>query len=227
MVTSSFKRLKNIAILLLASSALFAQDYKFEIGAGAGGSFYMGDANKGLLFKNTRPSAGVVFRYNANFRWAFKADLAWAGISGSSNGLKNAFPNNAGADFNRDVIDLGGQMEFNFFPYSDEYTYLNAKRLTPYLMLGLGLTIASEGNEAFYGMNVPIGIGAKYKLKERLNLGIEFSFRKLFGDGLEGVGLLDDPYELNGSRMKNNDWYSMVMFSITWDFGLRCMPCNK
>ncbi|GHV55536.1 hypothetical protein FACS1894181_19160 [Bacteroidia bacterium] len=46
-------------------------------------------------------------------------------------------------------------MEFNFFPYSDKYAYLNARRLTPYVLLGLGATVASGGN-TFAGLNYPL-----------------------------------------------------------------------
>ena len=220
-------RLLHIAFLSLTSLSLFAQDYKYEIGAGGGTASYMGDANKSSLFKNMGPAAGIVLRYNVDYRWAVKANMTWANVSGSTRGVENVFPDDAQLSFDTDLYDLGGQLEFNFFPYSDKYDYLNTERLTPYLMLGLGLTVAPGDNRTFSGLNIPVGVGAKYKLEERLNLVFELSFRKLFGDGLEGVDMLDDPYELNRSRMKNNDWYSMAMLSVTWDFGQRCVPCNN
>ena len=51
----------------------------------------------------------------------------------------------------------------------------------------------------------------KYKIKNRLNLGCEFSFRKLFGDGLEGKDMLDDPYGVKGSALKNK---RLVLFLV-------------
>jgi hypothetical protein len=71
----------------------------------------------------------------------------------------------------------------------------------------------------------------KYKIKNRINLGCEFSVRKLFADDLDATGnsnaLLDNPYQANGSPLKNRDWYSFLLLSVTWDFGLRCSPCNN
>ena len=111
-----------ILLLCLTTFRVDAQDnteYLYEIGGMLGGAFYMGDANKTTLFKNTNPSGEVSFRYNRNFRVAFKANLAFLRVSGSTEGLENVFPNNAQATFARNVFDLGGQAEFNFFPYSD------------------------------------------------------------------------------------------------------------
>ena len=225
-------------IFLLSHTILFLQaqtqvepEYKFEIGGMAGGSFYMGDANKTTLFKQMNPGLGVVFRYNANFRIAFKGGLTWASLSGSTQGLDNVFPDNSQVSFNRNVFELGGQFEFNFFPYSDKFAYLNTKRFTPYVLIGLGATVAPGGGNTSVSPNIPVGVGVKYKLKNRINVGGEFTFRKLFRDDLDGTNdgnrMLDDPYGIGGSVFKNKDWYSLLMISITYDFGLRNCRCNN
>ena len=227
MTTTSFQRPIIIILLLILSTLLRAQEYKYEIGGIAGGSFYMGDANKTALFKNLNPAFGGVFRYNTNFRVAFKGNLLWAKTTGSTDGLDTVFPNNAQASFERNVIDLGGQMEFNFFPYSDKYAYMNTRKLSPYILVGLGVTVATGGSSTFAAPNIPLGVGVKYKVKNRVNLGCEFTVRKLLGDNFEGNEVLDDPYKLNSSWLKNNDWHSLLMLSVTWDFGPRTRPCNN
>lgn len=190
----------------------------------------MGDANKNTAFKNMNPAVSVIFRYNANFRVAFKGNLAWARVTGSTKGLDNVFPNNAQVDFARNVIDLGGQAEFNFFPYSDKYQYLQTKRIAPYIMGGLGLSVAPGNGSTFFSPHISVGTGVKYKIKNRINIGAEWSIRKLFGDGLDingGNELLDDPYDIGSGLWKNKDWYSMLMISVSYDFGLRNCNCNK
>lgn len=234
MNTNIFKRCFCLIILSFSSLLLYAQEeeegYKFEIGGMVGGAYYMGDLNKNSFFKGLNPSLGAIFRYNPNLRWAVKTDLLWAKVSGSTDGLANVFPDNAQASFSRSLIEMGGQMEFNFFPYSDLYAYKNAKRYTPYIFLGLGMTVAT-GGETFVSPNIPLGVGFKVKIKRRLNLGFEVSFRKLFSDKLdvtdESNGFLDDPYHMESSLLKNKDWYSLMMFSLTWDFGPRCRTCNN
>lgn len=217
-----------ISVASIFSPSVFAQEYKFEIGGMTGISSYMGDANKTTLFKEPHLAAGAIFRYNPNFRWAYKANLAFGGVSGDTRKSGNSFPKGQEASFSRTFYELGGQVEFNFFSYSDRYTFLGTKRFTPYVFTGLGVTMAS-GDNSFFGVNLPLGVGLKYKLKHRLNVGFEFSFRKLFSDSFDkpdkdGFGL-DDPYEIKSSFLKNKDWYSLTMITVTWDFGMRKDPC--
>ena len=230
MMHSTFFQRISILLLSLSSFGASAQEYLYEIGGMLGGAFYMGDANKNTVFKNMSPAASVLFRYNVNFHLAFKANLAWAHVSGTTEGLENVFPNNAQASFERNVIDLGGQAEFNFFPYSDKYKYLNTKRYSPYIAGGLGFSVAPGNGDMFFSPHLSIGTGVKYKLKDRINIGAEMSLRKLFGDGLDvspGNNLLDNPYKMESGWFKNKDWYSMLTIFVTYDFGLRNCNCNK
>lgn len=230
MTSTFFQRVLLVLVISFSSVLTKAQEYKYEIGGMAGGAFYMGDANKSSLFKEMNPAAGAVIRYNTNFRWALKGSLLWGKVAGSTANTDNRFPSQLQASFEKNLVDLGGQVEFNFFPYSDKYTYAYTKRFTPYLFTGLGITTAfGEGNTSV-GVNLPLGIGVKYKLINRVNLGCEFSFRKLFGDNLDKTGdnsLLDNPYKMNSSAFKNKDWYSFLLLSVTWDFGPRDRPCNN
>lgn len=225
-----FTILLFIAFLSISNVRLKAQDdYRYEIGGMVGTSFYMGDANKSKLYKNSGLSAGVVFRYNVDLRWSVKSNFVLGKVSGDTHNSGNKFPDGQNAAFSRMFYELGSQIEFNFFNYSDKFGYLGAKRISPYIFTGIGVTLGS-GRKTFLDANVPLGIGVKYKLKDRLNLGFEFSFRKLFSDSFDvtekGQGFnLDNPYEIKGGFLKNNDWYSLTMISLTWDFGARICPC--
>lgn len=207
----------------------YKQEYKYEIGGMAGMSMYMGDANSSSLFQGWNPAAALVFRRNFDFRWAFKADLMMGKVSGSTEKTDNLFPDHASASFSRTFFELGGQVEFNFLPYSDLFAYLNTSRLSPYILTGLGFTLAPGDNQTFFSVNIPLGIGVKYKIKNRWNLGLEYSVRKLFGDALDAPDKdgfnLDNPYGVKSSFMKNKDWYNTLMFSVTWDFGYNGRRC--
>ncbi|MEA4950009.1 MAG: DUF6089 family protein, partial [Petrimonas sp.] len=72
--------------------------------------------------------------------------------------------------------------------------------------------------------------GFKYKIKDRLNIGLEFSMRKLFKDDFDVTEKnaewdLDAPYGIKSSILKNQDWYSLTIIFLTWDFGIRHDPC--
>ncbi len=217
--------------ILLTGATAVAQEYKYEIGGMAGMSMYMGDANPNSFFQGWNPSAGAVFRKNYNFRWAFKADLLMGKVSGDTKNTKNVFPGGAQTSFDRTFFDLGGQMEFNFLPYSDKFAYLNTSRIAPYLLAGLGITVAPGDNQTFFGINMPLGAGVKYKIKNRVNLGLEYSVRRLFSDGFDAPNSkgfnLDNPYKMDSGMFKNKDWYTLLMFSVTWDFGPNDRKCSN
>ena len=217
---------RAIAIIaLLAAIAInaMAQDYRFEIGAALGTTGYLGDVNRGNFLRNPGVSGGGVFRFLKDYRWAFKGSLNVATISGDSKNEKAAFAGGNTYSFSSTLIDLGAQVEFNFFNFGIGSKYKNLKRLTPYLTLGLGGTMASCSGSSAFAVNLPMGVGVKYKIKERLNMGAEFTMRKCFGDKIDG---LSDLNGLKSSFAKNTDWYSLIQVSVTWEFGKRCRVCH-
>ena len=214
-----------ILITLPFTFQLKAQDYKFEIGAGLGMSGYLGDMNRSNLFKHPGFAAGALFRYIIDYRWALKANLYTAGLSGNSADFSDVFPGGVTHKFNSQVYDLGAQMEFNFFNYGIGYTYKNLYRVTAYLVADIGGTLSACDGKTSMALSIPMGAGVKFKVKERLNLGFEFTMRKVFGDKVDNFSL-DDFTGIKSSFMKNTDWYSLMMFSITYEFGKKCVQCH-
>jgi len=219
-----------IMLFCFTGATAAAQEYKYEIGGAAGLSMYLGDANQTALLKGFNPAGGVVFRRNFNFRWALKTDLMMGRITGDTKNTDNVFPNHGETSFSRSFFELGGQIEFNFLPYSDKYAYLNTSKIAPYLLTGLGITAAS-GNRTFGSLHLPLGLGVKYKIKNRVNLGLEYAVHKLFSDSFdapdkEGFNL-DNPYKIQSGSFKNKDWYNTLMFSVTWDFGPNDRKCTN
>lgn len=219
-----------IAALSLATADLLAQEYKYETGGAAGISSYMGDANKTKFMLHPGITVGFLFRYNITFHWALKANLLAGRISGDTQDSGNLFPFGQQASFRRTFAEAGSQAEFNFLPYSDKYGYTGTKPYTPYLFVGAGVTYAPGEND-YMGLNIPFGVGFKVKLKNRLNIAVECSIRKLFGDDFDVTHKaqewdLNQPYGMGSSLLKNRDWYSIATICLTWDFGRREDPCH-
>ena len=80
--------------------------------------------------------------------------------------------------------------------------------------------------DGYYSVDLPLGVGVKYKVGKRWNMMLEFSMRKTLGDNLDGKQL-DDPYGIESAALKNTDWYSYTMFSVTYDFGRKRRVCNN
>lgn len=220
----------TISLTLIFSEKVYSQEYKYEIGSAAGISSYMGDINKTNPFLNSGVNFGTFFRYNMTFNWAIKLNLLAGNVSGNSVDSGNEYPFNKEVSFSRNFADLGAQIEFNFLPYSDKYEYVGTKPYTPYIFAGTGVTYA-DGNNSFTGLNLPFGIGFKYKLKNKLNIGFEYSLRKLFKDDFDVLNIksdlsLDSPYGVKSSLLKNKDWYSLTIIFITWEFSPRIDPCH-
>ncbi len=217
------KTLSILMLMILAVIPMAAQQYKYELGPLLGMTGYLGDVNNGNLFKHPGITGGAMFRYNHNSRWAFKANLSYASISGNSQGLDIRFPEEAEYKFSASLIDAGITAEFNFLNYGRGPMYKKYKPISPYMVAGVGFVFAISNGHNQASFTIPIGIGVKYKFKDRLNLGFEFTMRKEFSDRIDG---LSDLSGIKHSFAKNTDWYSFAMFSVTYEFGKRCIKCN-
>lgn len=199
------------------------ESYRFDAGGQLGMAGYLGDASSSI-FSKPGVSFGASFRYLPDVRWAVRGVLNVMNLSGDTAGMDDVFPGGANYSFKSTVYDLGGRVEFNFFPYGIGETYKKLRRWTPYLTLGLGATLASCERENNFGFNIPMGFGLKYKLRERLNLGLEFTMTKVFSDHVDGA--LADLQTIKSSFLKNTDWYSNISISLTYEFGKRCATCH-
>ncbi len=219
---------KYIAIIILIAMmpiGVSAQEYKYEIGASAGLGFYIGDANT-KPFRGPGPVFGVLFRQNFNYRWALKYNMTTMRANGTTEGWNNAFPGGASYTFSRQVLDFGVQAEFNFFHYGVGESYKDTKRFSPYIVAGVGFTAVPCKGDGYFSLNIPLGVGLKYKIGRRWNVGLEFTMRKSLGDKLDGKDL-DDPMHISSAAFKNTDWYSYTMISISYDIGKKGMICNN
>jgi hypothetical protein len=219
-----------MGLISVANSSLYSQEFSNETGFALGVSSYMGDANKSRFFYNPGLAGGMVFRYNFSFHWALKANLLAGQVYGDTRDSDNAFPTSEQIDFKRSFAEVGTHIEWNFLPYSNKYRYLGTRSYTPYLFVGAGLTYAPKERN-FVDLHIPFGIGMKFKLKNRFNIALEYSLRKLFIDDFDVTHAtqgwsLNQPYGIGSSLLKNQDWYSITMLCLTWDFGLRDDPCH-
>ena len=82
-----------------------------------------------------------------------------------------------------------------------------------------------RGEKNVTAANLSLGVGVKYKLAERLNLGLEWAMHFATSDKLDGVA---DPYTVGSVGMfKNKDGYSALSLSLTYSFMPKCRTCNK
>ena len=116
---------------------------------------------------------------------------------------------------------IGGSAEFNFLNYGMGEGYRNMSRFTPYISVGLALG-GTSGDGKGFGLQIPMGVGLKYKLAPRVGMAVKFTMAKSFSDKFDGI---KDPYKIDSSVLKNTDWYSTLSISISYEFGERFCDC--
>lgn len=212
------------AMLAGAAPAISAQEapYRFDFGADIGMSGYLGEASSGI-FSHPGFTADAAVRYIPNVRMAFRAALSVQGLSGNTADMANVLPDAAQYEFTSTVYGLDLRYEFNFLPYGIGETYKRLRRFTPYLTLGIGLSMASCDGSTCAAPTIPMGFGVKYKLGKRLNLNAEFTMTKAFSDKFDGLADLN---QIKTDFYKSTDWYSRLTIGISYEFGERCATCH-
>jgi len=79
-----------------------------------------------------------------------------------------------------------------------------------------------------FAANFPVGLGVRYKMSDRVNVGLEWTMRFSTSDRLDVTSAdgttLEDPFTIKGKGIKNKDSYSFTMLYVTFDVFKR--PCN-
>lgn len=253
----SIKRAIYILTIILAlPSALQAQEepeYRMEIGGGIGMMTYIGDFNSGLFASGSTSTAGsIILKRVINPYMGVKFNVTYGKLKGSSSNIDDYFPDISSAgpqeggtahyEFSNTLVDIGATYEYNFWPYGTGRDYRGAKRVTPFIFIGLGATYCKgdngwidyassdnldkfpydKGNSVFT-LNMPLGVGVKYKVADRLNLSLDWGMHFCLSDKLDGV---KDPLRINSTGLfKNTDCYSMLQLSLTYSFSEKCKTC--
>ncbi len=187
-------------------SIVFSQEIvnSAEMGFFIGGSYYIGDLNPTKHFVQTKPAFGVYYRYNFNYRCAFRTNLLYGGLKADDADAESIAQRQRNLNFETMIFEVSPMMEFNFM----DYKIGNEKhQFSPYTFLGVGLfyfdpgvrvdgnlvklrDLRTEGQSKKYKrfqMSIPFGAGIKLNVAKRLGLGIEWGLRKTFTDYIDDV----------------------------------------
>lgn len=204
-----------VTISLLTVSSLRAQNeivQEGEFGIGLGAGHYFGDLNTTAQLNRPKIAASIFFRKNFNnyVSGRIGASFARLGYSDIYND-HNEYMTRRNLSFNSNVWELTLQGDFNFFRFMPgEPGY----HFTPYVTLGAGIfsydpfaylngekiflrQLGTEGQgSSLYpdrkqyssmGISFPVGVGVKYALNERFNIGFEILHRFTNTDYLDDV----------------------------------------
>ena len=223
-------RKATLLLLMLAAmlnmNAQTDDEYLMEIGGGVGFLGYLGDYNN-VLTRDLQPMATLLVRRNLSPYMGLRLAASFGKLKGNERDVKTIYPSTGGTpySFSRTLTDVSLTYEYNFWPYGTGHDYYGAKRLTPFVFLGLGGTYAGGDGSSVFTANVPIGLGLKYKVGQRMNVGVEWAMHFSMSDKLDGR---KDPYGIASSGMfKNTDCYSVLQLTLSYSFMPKCTTCNK
>ncbi len=223
-------RKATLLLLMLAAmlnmNAQTDDEYLMEIGGGVGFLGYLGDYNN-VLTRDLQPMATLLVRRNLNPYMGLRLAASFGKLKGDERDVKTVYPSTGVIpySFSRTLTDVSLTYEYNFWPYGTGHDYYGAKRLTPFVFLGLGGTYAGDDGSSVFTANVPIGLGLKYKVGQRMNVGVEWAMHFSMSDKLDGR---KDPYGITSSGMfKNTDCYSVLQLTLSYSFMPKCTTCNK
>ena len=185
---------------------------KVDLGIFGGGSYYLGDINQSKQFYSLSYAFGGLYRYNINPRYTIRGSVYYGNLQADDQDLGNllqssdiSFPDTV------TVLDATLQFEFNFMPYS---TFGRAGEYAVYTTGGIGVAFTNTSNLRPTKLVIPFGVGVKMNLGKKMGIGIEWGFRKMFYDELDGYANPVDPEYR--SFIHDNDWYSIAGISLTY-----------
>lgn len=226
-------KIKNIIVGLVLAMLPIAMNaqarYIGELGLRGGIAYYNGDINSTKIFTNITGTAGAFLRFKCNNYLSVKVDGGFANLKSDARDykeLKNAMPaiENDGTGiypfkFDKRIMTFDALLHWNFFKYGIGLHDREEMRHTPYVMLGPTMCISKEWSGSEFRGGLAFGVGYKFKAGDRVNIGIEWTMHKLFSDDLDNseYDYLNDPYKMGNTRLKNNDYYSLLMGFVSID----------
>jgi opacity protein-like surface antigen len=204
---------KIVQILILAITPICLNAQHLEVGALIGGANYVGDLSNNssnLYLGETKLAAGLFVKQNLNDLFAVRLGFNWARIAGQDANVRNDdFVRDRNLSFRTTLLEFGLTGEWNILGYQP---YGLSRPFSPYLFVGIAGTkftpkaryqgnweelqpLGTEGqgmagfDEPYktFAFAIPFGIGVKYALSDRINLGLELGARPTFTDYLDDV----------------------------------------
>ncbi len=208
------RKLSVVIAIILLPAFVCAQNsivQEGEFGIGIGGAHYFGDLNYNTRINRIKPAAGIFFRKNFSSYIALRIAASFAQLGYSDIYNKEEFYRRRNLSFNSNIWELALQGDFNFYnfmPGDPDFKF------TPYVTLGAGifnydpyaylsdekyflrpLGTEGQGNASYpdrkpyssMAVSIPFGVGFKYSINERINVGVEIVHRFTNTDYLDDV----------------------------------------
>lgn len=233
--------IKSVLLVFLFATVNSAKGQFSEFGIMGGVSFYIGDLNPDMPFKQVMPAGGAFYRYNFNDRFAARCAFSLGYLQADDAKSDVASQIERNLNFQSWVYDFSLTGEFNFFKYAPGDMQ---HPITPFLFGGISVfkfnptTVAADGNRyelqplgtegqgtTFYPdrkkyalttVSIPFGLGLKANISKTFSVGLEWRMHYAFTDYIDDVsGTYADPDVIQAER--GDIAYELSNRSLTLD----------
>lgn len=228
-----------LSLCFLSSPAKADGDH--ELGLLVGPTHYIGDLEESRF--NTDElnfGGGLFYRYYFNPSLNFRGGANFGTISADDEHNSEGFQAR-GLNFESTILEGHAGLEWNILPFvpgSDNF------RFAPYVFGGVGIVnydpemeidgemvpyhpdeegdvLAAGEDFANTSLSIPMGVGIKYNISSKWNLGAEIGARKAFSDHLDGVS--EEVIMFEGERTErgnpdSEDWYGFSGITLSYTF---------
>jgi Domain of unknown function (DUF6089) len=182
-----------LALICALGAGIASNAQVHEAGLSGGLANYKGELAEVINYKSPGPYLNVFYRANFNRVWSFRLNFSLSRISADDSNSNDDFALARNHSFKNNLLEFSGQFEYNFLNFRSGKP--NAyDSWTPYLFSGIGMAKLdpiqnAQPNYSTWSAVIPLGVGIKMAISERINLGIEFGSRFTFTDYLDDLGL--------------------------------------
>lgn len=180
-----------------------------EYGISAGVAHYFGDLNNRAAFNRPKIALGGFYRKQFNNYAGVRLSAHFAQLGYSDQYSENAYQRSRNLSFNTNIFEVALSGDFNFFefiPTDPNHSF------TPYATIGVGVfsydpyaylagqkyflrPLNTEGQTFYKGRKeygtmavcIPVGMGIKYAVSEKINLSFEIAYRFTTTDYIDDV----------------------------------------
>lgn len=220
----SVKILSLISLISILPSITFAQltEMGFELGV----FNFTGDLSRAYNLKSHRPAGSFFLKSNITQGLAVRYGISAGMLSGKDKYTDDPFNQVRNKSFDIFLFEAFGLIEFNFLDYRSKNARIH---WTPYLNFGLAAFSFWGGrdmNDDFFPVQpaIPMGVGIRYQLSKKFDIGLEASARATFFDHLDGVSGSDNLIkDYNYGNKYDFDSYFFIGFTLNYIFYF--IPC--
>ena len=208
-----------------------------ELGIFVGGANTITDIGSNRYIRPNDIAFGGIYKWNKSTRHSYRISAIYANINDADKNSNDPRRKLRDYSFRNNIKEITAGLEFNFTEFDLHDQHHSFIKGTPYLFTGVsffhydalyrkGTNPNMEKYNSHSTFAIPMVIGYKTTISQKIVLAFEIGARYSFSDNIDGSNPVRDKEdfpELKFGNTNSNDWYVFTGFTLTYTFGKN--PC--